>query len=99
MFGGDGIYGSWSVPYLEPVMQKRNFAKHHPEVYKNISYDKGICPVAEDIQKRLMIFKTNYRDVDLAKDKALALKRTIDWFNKEHLKNQDADSWDNAMWG
>ena len=78
--GGDGIYGAWSVPYLEPVMQKRNFVKFNPEVYKDISYSKGLCPIAEEVQKRLMVFKTNYRDLDLAETKADILKQTIKYF-------------------
>lgn len=99
MRGGDGIYGAWSVPYLEPVMSERTFAKRLPSVYKNVSYKKGLCPVAEEIQSKLMVFKTNYRNLDLAREKANSLKQTIEYFDREHLKNQDADSWDNAMWG
>jgi hypothetical protein len=33
--------------------------------------------VAERIQPLLMQFKTNYRDLELAKEKARALERTI----------------------
>jgi|TARA_R110000822_G_scaffold100080_5_gene225476 perosamine synthetase len=97
--GGDGIYGAWSVPYLEPVMSERTFAKRLPDIYSSISYNKGLCPVAEEVQKRLMVFKTNYRDLSLARQKARILKETIEHFNRENLKNQDADSWDNCMWG
>ena len=60
--GGDGIYGAWSVPYLEPVM---------------IGRVKGNCPIAEMIQPMLMQFKTNYRDMELAEQKAEALHKTI----------------------
>jgi len=80
-FGGDGFYGAWSVPYLEPVMTERNFVKRNPEIYKNVFYTKGECPIAEDVQKRLMVFKTNYRNRDLAKYKAYCLKRTIEYYN------------------
>ena len=62
-------------------MQKRNFVKFNPEAYKDIIYNKGLCPVAEDVQKRLMVFKTNYRDLTLAKAKADILKQTIEHFN------------------
>jgi perosamine synthetase len=81
-FGGDGFYGAWSVPYLEPVMQNRTFVKRYPEIYEDIVYEKGLCPVAERIQPKIMQFKTNYRDIDLASRKAKALKNTIDFFNK-----------------
>ena len=60
-YGGDGIYGSWSVPYHEPAL----------------SHLKGDCPIAEMIQPKLMQFKTNYRSEDLAIEKAEALYKTI----------------------
>jgi len=75
--GGDGIYGAWSVPYLEPVIQNKAFQKRYPEVYKGIDYNKGLCPVAEAIQPRLMQFKTNYRDVEIARSKAEILRKII----------------------
>ena len=80
--GGDGIYAAWSVPYLEPVISERKFVKFNPNDYGSISYEKGLCPVAESIQSRIMQFKTNYRDLDLAAEKADALKRTILYFDR-----------------
>jgi perosamine synthetase len=78
--GGDGIYGAWSVPYLEPVISERAFVKRRPRIYDNVRYSKGLCPVAESIQPRLMQFKSNYRDLELAEIKAEALRRTINKF-------------------
>ena len=75
--GGDAIYGAWSVPYLEPVMQERRYVKRYPEIYDNVSYNKGDCPIAEEIQQQLMQFKTNYRDLGLAREKAEILRRLI----------------------
>ena len=80
--GGDGIYGAWSVPYLEPVIAERQFARRCPWVYEKVQYCQGLCPVAEDIQPKLMQFKTNYRDLNLARKKALALQRTVKKFQK-----------------
>ena len=80
-FGGDGFYGAWSVPYLEPVMQERTFAKRNPNIYKDISYEPGLCPNAESIQPKIMQFKTNYRSLELATSKANALEETIRFFN------------------
>ncbi len=80
--GGDGIYGAWSVPYLEPVISERQFVKRMPSVYKNVNYEKGLCPVAEEVQGRLMQFKTNYRDVALAEFKADLLRKVIKKFSK-----------------
>lgn len=75
--GGDGFYGAWSVPYLEPMIANRIFAERLPEIYRDVRYEEGICPVAEKIQKKIMQFKTNYRDLELAKIKADVLSKTI----------------------
>ena len=75
--GGDGIYGAWSVPYLEPVISNGTFKERAPRIYESVSYAPGICPVAEYIQPRLMQFKTNYRDIHVAQQKALILDQTI----------------------
>ena len=81
--GGDGIYGAWSVPYLEPSIQNRAYHKFNPDVYENVKYEKGICPNAEEVQRRLMVFKTNYRSLELAKIKADILKQTIEYFTNK----------------
>jgi perosamine synthetase len=67
--GGDGFYSACVVPYLEPVFQEH-------DCYKEI-YPKGMCPVAEDLQKKIMQFKTNYRSLDEAKKKSNILKELI----------------------
>lgn len=81
--GGDGFYGAWSIPYLEPVMQKgyyygKGCPINCPNYEKNISYKKGLCPIAESIQPKIMQFKTNYIDIGLATSKIDALKKTIE---------------------
>jgi perosamine synthetase len=65
--GGDGIYGACSVPYLEPVIAERKYVSRCPWVYENVHYHLGMCPNAERVQPLLMQFKTNYRDLSLAK--------------------------------
>lgn len=75
--GGDGYYGAWSVPYLEPVISERVFAKRLPSIYENVSYEEGLCSVAEKVQKQIMQIKTNYRDLELAKRKADILYQLI----------------------
>lgn len=79
--GGDGIYGSWAVPYLEPVIAERKFIGRCPEIYKNVFYPPGLCPVAEKIQPLLMQFKTNYRDTNLAGRKSEILADVIEKFS------------------
>jgi perosamine synthetase len=74
--GGDGFYSACVVPYLEPVFQEN-------VCYKEI-YKKGMCPVAEELQKKIMQFKTNYRSLDEAQEKANLLKELI---NKIESRN------------
>ena len=81
--GGDGFYGGLSLVYLEPFMQKVPFLGHripadHPALRNRFVYDRGLCPVAESIQPKLMQFKTNYRNLEVARIKAEALRKTID---------------------
>lgn len=80
--GGDGFYGAWSVPYLEPVIAERIFAKRLPNIYKDVEYHQGLCPIAEKIQPLLQQWKTNYRAVELAKTKAEILRNVIKKFNR-----------------
>ena len=37
-----------------------------------------MCPTAEDLQKKIMQFKTNYRSVEIAEKKANILRELID---------------------
>jgi hypothetical protein len=78
--GGDIIRGAWSVPYLEPVISKNKFKEFNKNIYKDIYYKKGSCPIAEKIQKQLMIFKTNYRNLKLAEFQSSLLLKTIKYF-------------------
>lgn len=79
--GGDGFYGGLSVVYEEPIMKNKVFLNGYlpqSDCYKNaFNYEKGLCPVAEEIQPKLMQFKTNYRNLDIAKQKADILRKTI----------------------
>jgi len=79
--GGDGIYGSWAIPYFEPVIANKQFAYRNPKIYSNLSYKRGLCPIAESLQPKIMQFKTNYRDLKLAELKADILSKTIEYFN------------------
>lgn len=68
--GGDGFYGNVAVPYLEPAMLDKQFG--------HVTLTKGMCPVAEGLQQRIMAFKSNYRDIEVAKQKAAILSALID---------------------
>ena len=82
--GGDNFYAAWSIPYFEPVVFEKKYVKRCPDIYKDIHYEKGICPVAESLQPKIMQFKTNYRDITIAKEKAKVLRKTIAYFNNRN---------------
>lgn len=73
--GGDGFYAACRVPYLELVFNNLEI--------NGVRYKKGLCPVAEEIQPKIMQFKTNYRDMDIAKKKAEVLKKLIEEINQK----------------
>ena len=84
--GGDGFYAAWQVIYNEPVMKQMAFyGKGCPvrcPLYEGpkVEWYDGLCPVAERLQPKLMQLKTNYGDMEVAKEKAAALTRTIDYY-------------------
>ena len=68
--GGDGFYGCLKNPYLEPSLRGKSFDGRE--------YPIGSCPIAEDYQKKIMCFKTNYRSLSLAQEKISVLSNLID---------------------
>jgi perosamine synthetase len=68
-FGGDGIYAPWKLTYQEPF-------------YENIAHKElaPFCPVAEELQRTLLCFKTNYWCWNEAKTQAKILSRTLEFF-------------------
>ena len=68
--GGDGFYGCWKNPYLEPSLKGKQMGSQ--------TFEKGLCPVAEDFQSKIMAFKTNYRNLGEARHKVNILSELID---------------------
>jgi perosamine synthetase len=85
--GGDGIYAAWQLTYLEPLFRNHVFyPKGCPVSCSHFSgslqkYEKGLCRQAEKTQPRLLQFKTNYLNNEIAERKADALVKTIRHFN------------------
>jgi perosamine synthetase len=73
--GGDGIYAAWQLTYLEPALRSRTFA---PKQWQQLG--PGLCPVAEQLQPRLLQFKTNYFDPQDRERAAEALAKTLRYF-------------------
>ena len=69
--GGDRFYGCFRLNYHEPALLGLKFEEN------GVEYKKGLCPIAEKIQPKLILLKTNYYDMDYAKDQANCLEKTI----------------------
>ncbi len=79
--GGDGFYGGLSVVYQEPVIYEGKY-KERITGSEDIEFNhNGSCPVAEELQPKMMQFKTNYRDIEVARQKAIILKNTIEYYS------------------
>jgi len=80
--GGDGFYSACKPIYLEPSIQHFYKKKYCSECSssnrkKNCHIRVGSAPIAEKIQKQIMQFKTNYRDLVEAKRKANILEKLL----------------------
>jgi perosamine synthetase len=67
--GGDGFYGCVVTPYLEVALRGKEFGGYRME--------DGLCPEAEALQRRVMQFKTNYRNLGEARQKAEVLSKLV----------------------
>lgn len=67
-FGGDGIYAAHQLVSNEPC-------------FKNNNIGKGDTPVAENLQKHLMLFTTNQKDENERKIQTNALEKTLKFFS------------------
>lgn len=72
--GGDGYYAAWKLSYNEPAYQ--NILQPQESVWQK--FDTNLCPNAEYLQKRLIQLKTNYWNLDEARQQAEILKKTIE---------------------
>lgn len=77
--GGDAPYGAWKLTYLEPMFKNRNLLGREEFISPDrlAEYNAGLCPVAEEIHDRLLQFKTNYWDLNEARQQAEILRKTL----------------------
>ena len=61
-------------------MVNRNFLNRFDSKFQISDYRKGECPVAEDLQSRIIQFKTNYLTKQDIYRQAKALKKTLLYF-------------------
>jgi perosamine synthetase len=85
--GGDAFYGAYQPAHLEPVFANLNAAVDEtPDRYPHFAgrlprYRRGMCPVWETIQPRVLMLKTNYFDTDQADRQASIFAQTIRRFD------------------
>lgn len=82
-FGGKGIYAAWELSYLEPAFQNRKFLNRERFIREDrlSGYKKGLCPVSEYLQPRILAFRTNEWDSEQLQTQADALRKTINYFS------------------
>ena len=70
--GGDGFYACVKNPYLEPSIINLFKADFKDEF--------AMCPKAEELQRDVMCFKTNYRDMNKFKKQSnILLELLSEW--------------------
>ncbi|MBP1616096.1 MAG: Pleiotropic regulatory protein degT [Bacteroidetes bacterium] len=74
--GGDGYYAAWKLSYNEPLFQ--NIVQKMDGVWQK--YNEKLCPISEHLQPRMIQLKTNYWNLNEAKEQANILKKTIEMF-------------------
>ena len=78
--GGDRFYAAWQLAYLEPLFQNALFGARSQFVERR--YTRGLCPVSEAVQPRLVQFKTNYWRGSDAQEQAEILQKTLQSFHE-----------------
>ncbi len=81
--GGDGIYAAWQTVNNEPCFfnAKKN-GLFSGDLQLSKSYGTGEVPIAEKIQKSIMQFTTNQKNLFAIKKQINALKSTLKYFEK-----------------
>jgi perosamine synthetase len=69
---GEPFYAAWKMNYLEPAINGMEFKANR------VKYGPGMCPVAEELQPRLIQLKTNFLSNQTAVEQASVLKKTIE---------------------
>jgi len=76
--GGHKFYAAWQLTYLEPLFRDGLFGARKRFIERK--YERGLCPVAEAVQPRLVQFKTNFWRQSDAEAQAEILYKTLKSF-------------------
>ena len=80
-YGGDGFYAAWTLLYQEDsITDIKNILKSIG-LKDRFKSNKGICPNAEKVQKKIMQFTTNQKNEEEMQIQAEALRKTIKFYS------------------
>ena len=68
---GEPFYAAWKLTYLEPALIGMKPGE------SGVTFEPGLCPIAEELQPRLIQLKTNFTSMLTAEEQASSLGRTI----------------------
>jgi perosamine synthetase len=77
--GGHKFYSAWQLTYREPLFRHAQFGARAKFIGR--TYTAGLCPVSEQIQPRLIQFKTNFWRRSDAENQAEILRQTLQSFD------------------
>ena len=84
LFGGDGIYAAWQTVNNEPAFKRiRENGLYSGSMKISNSYGWGDVKNGEKIQKKLMQFTTNQRNLIEMKNQEKSLIKVLDYFEKK----------------
>ncbi len=79
--GGDGIFAAWTLCYQEDSIPEIESRLNAMGLGNRMNTQKGICPNAELIQKKIMQFTTNQKNEEEMLKQSNALDKTIRFYS------------------
>jgi len=87
-FGGKGIYAAWKLNYKEPMFQNLNLLGREQFISADnrTKYLQDLCPNAENLQQRILAFRTNEWHDKAARRQQKSLIETLRFFDKKRTE-------------
>ena len=81
--GGKGIYSAWALGYQEPAFVNLNLLGREKMLTRQAQeiFSEGTCPIAEELQPRILAFRTNEWTEKGLRGQVAALQKTIRQFS------------------
>ena len=87
-FGGKGIYAAWKLNYKEPMFQNLNLLgrEHFISAENCLKYLQDLCPNAENLQPKILAFRTNEWHDKAARSQQKSLIETLRFFQNKRME-------------